>query len=218
MQLSDSSKTLSTDTAAAEQTTERLVLELESEGTDFHTVFKNQQVNINVEKDLLISSIVTSLAIRGFDLKDQVISYFSRKEKTFVAAAKRPISAKAVIPSEDIEKNGRLTLKIWPSHKLPEALLIDLNCQPRPRMATTHLINALMGDNGGALLEATLKSSNDGSVNQALLSLSSGTSVGKELRCDNTLEQILGKIERSRQCERKEVSNDSFAESQRFRK
>ena len=85
-------------------------------------------------------------------------------------------------------------------------------------MATTTLINALMKDNGGALLEATLRSSNDGSLNKALMSLSSGTSVGKELRCDNTLEQILGKIERSRHLERKEVSNDSFAESQRFRK
>ena len=34
--------------------TERLILELESEGTDFHTVFKNQQVTLNSQKDYLI--------------------------------------------------------------------------------------------------------------------------------------------------------------------
>ena len=103
MQLSDPPKTLAADVAAIEQTTETFVLELESEGTDFHTVFKNQSVALNVNRDLLIASIVASLAIRGFDLKDQVISYFSRKEKSFVAAAKRPIPANAVIPNDDIE-------------------------------------------------------------------------------------------------------------------
>lgn len=50
--------------------TERLVLELESEGTDFHTVFKNQLVAKTPENDYFIQSIVINLAIRGFDLKD----------------------------------------------------------------------------------------------------------------------------------------------------
>ena len=50
--------------------TERFVIELESEGTDFHTVFKNQQVALNKNKDLLIQSIVSNLAIRGFVLRE----------------------------------------------------------------------------------------------------------------------------------------------------
>ena len=51
-------------------TTERFIVELESVGTDFHTVFKNQEVALNAKKDLLIHSIVTNLAIRGFSLRD----------------------------------------------------------------------------------------------------------------------------------------------------
>ena len=46
------------------------MIELESEGTDFHTVFKNQQVALNKDKDLLIQSIVSNLAIRGFVLRE----------------------------------------------------------------------------------------------------------------------------------------------------
>lgn len=60
--------------------TEKLILELESDGTDFHTVFKNQQVAKTLKQDYLIGSIVSNLAIRGFDLKDQIISYFSLKK------------------------------------------------------------------------------------------------------------------------------------------
>lgn len=54
-----------------------LTIELESEGTDFHTVFRNQKVALNRNKDLLIASIVRNLATRGFVLQEQVISYFS---------------------------------------------------------------------------------------------------------------------------------------------
>jgi len=52
-----------------------------------------------------------------------------------VAAAKRPIPAGATIPYDDIEKNGRLSLKIWPPHKLPEYLLFDLDSRTRPKIA-----------------------------------------------------------------------------------
>ena len=41
--------------------TERFVIELEAEGRDFHTVFKNQQVAVNQNKDLLVSSIISNL-------------------------------------------------------------------------------------------------------------------------------------------------------------
>ena len=107
---------------------ERYVIELESQGTDFHTVFKNQLVSLNADKDLLVHSIMTILEVRGFVLREQVISYFSKKAKCYVAVAKRPIPPEAVIPQDDIEKNGRLTLKIWPPEHLPESLVIDLYC------------------------------------------------------------------------------------------
>ena len=55
------------------------MIELESVGTDFHTVFKNQQVALDKNKDLLIFSIVQNLAVRGFILDEQVISYFSQE-------------------------------------------------------------------------------------------------------------------------------------------
>lgn len=119
------------------------MIELESEGTDFHTVFKNQQVALNSSKDLLVSSIVANLAIRGFVLKEQVISYFSDKSQSFVAAAKRPIPSEAIIPAEDIKENGRLTLKIWPPEKLPESLLLDLDCRPKPKIQPSALLNVL---------------------------------------------------------------------------
>ena len=46
-----------------------------------------------------------------------------------MAVAKRPIPADAIIPAEDIEKSGRLTMKIWPPEHLPESLVVDLDCQ-----------------------------------------------------------------------------------------
>ena len=139
--------------------TERYVIELESEGTDFHTVFKNQQVGLSKSKDLLVTSIVSNLAIRGFVLREQVISYYSQKYKSYVAAAKRPIPSDAVIPAEDIEKNGRLNLKIWPPEKLPESLLLDLDCRPKPRIDKALLLQLKEGDRGNAFIEATLRSS-----------------------------------------------------------
>ena len=205
--------------------TERFVIELESEGTDFHTVFKNQQVAVNQNKDLLIHSIVANLKIRGFILNEQVISYFSVKTKSFVAAAKRPIPTEAVIPGDDIEKNGRLTLKIWPPEKLPESLLMDLDCRPKSRTSqnlNNNVLNmfkdGLNGHHNAVLLDATLKSSHEDSVNKALLSLSSGTSYGKEVIYENTIEQILGNIERSCLGDKKEHSNNSFDQSKHFRK
>ena len=94
--------------------TECFILELESEGTDFQTVFKNQQVAVNAKNDLKIDYIVAILASRGFVLKEKVLSYFSKKSQNFIAAAKLPIPHNAIIPFDDIEKNGRLSLKIWP--------------------------------------------------------------------------------------------------------
>ena len=82
----------------------------------------------------MLHSIVAKLAIRGFVLREQVLSYFSNKTKNFVAAAKRPIPPDAVIPGDDLEKNGRLTLKIWPPEQLPESLVMDLDCQPKPKI------------------------------------------------------------------------------------
>jgi hypothetical protein len=109
-----------------------------------------------------------------------VISYFSNKKQQFVAAAKRPIPIGAVIPADDLEKSGRITLKIWPPQKLPEALVVDLDCRPRPKLPTSALINALR-DGNSTLIDGSLRSSFDGSINQALQSLSSCTSVGREI-------------------------------------
>jgi len=113
----------------------KYIIELESEGTDFHTVFKNQLIAINDKNDLLINSIMANLAIRGFVLQNQVLSYYSIKSKSFVAAAKRPIPSDAIIPVDEIEQNGRISLKIWPPEQLPESLLLDLDCRIRPRLA-----------------------------------------------------------------------------------
>ena len=50
--------------------TARFTIELESEGKDFHIVFKNQEVALSATKDLVLQSIVTTLAIRGFVLRE----------------------------------------------------------------------------------------------------------------------------------------------------
>ena len=72
---------------------------------------------------MLIHSIVTNLRARGFVLNDkQFISFFSAKTKNFIAAAKSPIPSDAIIPRSDIERNGRLVLKIWPLKKLHESM------------------------------------------------------------------------------------------------
>jgi len=60
------------------------------------------------------------------------------------------------------------------------------------------IIGALKECQANGLLDATIKSSIDGSAgNHGLPSLSSGTSYGKEPVFENTIEQILGNIERS---------------------
>ena len=68
------------------------------------------------------------------------------------------------------------------------------------------------------ILDATIKSSFEGTGNHGLPSLSSGTSYGKEPVYENTIEQILGNIERSALGDLKDASHDSFAESKRFAK
>ena len=85
------------------QKCELYVIELESEGSDFSTVFKNQPIALNHSQDLLIQSIMTNLKARGFVLNDeQFISYFSAKTKNYIAAAKNPIHSDATIPKSDI--------------------------------------------------------------------------------------------------------------------
>lgn len=105
-----------------------------------------------------------------------------------MAAAKRPIPIRAIIPGDDVEKNGRLTLKIWPPNRIPETLVVDVHGRP--------VLNDIITTQNAAM-EGTIRSSYEESLNKALRSLSSGTSVGKEARGENTIEQILGNIERS---------------------
>ena len=77
----------SDNTAIVEHGQTRLIIELESQGTDFHTVFKNQLVGMSINGDLLVNSIMSILEVRGFILREQVISYFSHKAKSYVAVA-----------------------------------------------------------------------------------------------------------------------------------
>lgn len=119
------------NTGLGETQQARFIIELESQGTDFHTVFKNQMISLTAKKELLVNSIMHILEVRGFILREQVISYFSRKSKSYVAVAKYPFPTDAIIPGDDIDSNGRLTLKIWPQEHLPESLIFDLDCQPR---------------------------------------------------------------------------------------
>ena len=46
-----------------------------------------------------------------------------------MAVAKRPVPLDAIIPADDIEKSGKITLKIWPPEHVPESLVVDLDCQ-----------------------------------------------------------------------------------------
>ena len=207
-----------------QHTQERFTIELESQGTDFHTVFKNQLLSLTENKDLLVTSVVAILEVRGFVLKDQVISFFSSRTKSFVAVAKRPIPSDAIIPGTEIEQNGRLSLKIWPTELLSESLLLDLDLQQKPHQTVQEGTPLAVGGHPDCLAEHTLKSSYDGCAGEnngkhILPSLSSGTSYGKEPIFENTIEQILGNIERSHIGEiNKEPSHDSFIESKRFRK
>ena len=123
----DRKKQIIAATVADYAPTERYILELEAEGTDFQTIFKNQLVVVNSEKDLLLHSIVANLAIRGFVLHEQVISFFSEANNCYIAVGKRPIPAEAIIPASHLPKKKRLKLKVWPTNKLPESLLLDLD-------------------------------------------------------------------------------------------
>jgi len=135
-----------------------------------------------------------------------------------MAVAKRPIPADAIIPAEDIEKSGRLTMKIWPPEHLPESLVVDLDCQLLVKNIDSSVDGALNSGQANALIDATIKSSYDGSNGNkmALPSLSSGTSYGKEPVFENTIEQILGNIERSNLGDLKDMSQESQAESKLF--
>ena len=109
-------------------------------------------------------------------------------------------------------------MKIWPAERLPESLLFELDSGPAMRPERGHL--PVINDpaaSGIAQIEATLRSSCS-NLDQALLSLSSGTSYGKEPIAENTIEQILGKIERSHLGEKKDKSYDSFDQSNNFRR
>ena len=115
-----------------------------------------------------------------------------------------------------MEKNGRLVLKIWPPEKLPESLLMDLDCRPKQRRPSQN--ENTPGPNqykNTALLDVTLKSSHEDSVNKALFSLSSGTSVGKEAVYENTIEQILGNILEDK---KENSNNNSYEQSKQFRR
>ena len=61
----------------------------------------------------------------------------------------------------------------------------------------------------------TLKSSHEDSVNKALFSLSSGTSIGKEAVYENTIEQILGNILEDK---KENTNNNSYEQSKQFRR
>ncbi len=67
------------------------------------------------------------------------------------------------------------------------------------------------------MFDVTLKSSYDGTQNKEMPSMSSGTSYGKEPVFDNTIEQILGNVERSNLGQRRDVSHDSLNGSRHFR-
>lgn len=110
-------------------------------------------------------------------------------------------------------------MKIWPAERLPESLLFELDSRSSLRPQRDHLpvIAADPAASGIAQIEATLRSSCS-NLDQALLSLSSGTSYGKEPIAENTIEQILGKIERSHLGEKKDKSYDSYDASKNFRR
>jgi len=65
------------------------------------------------------------LANRGIFLKEQVISYFSKRTQNFIAAAIRPIPQGAVIPVSDLNKKSKIYLKIWPSELILDSHLSD---------------------------------------------------------------------------------------------
>ena len=164
--------------------TERFTLELQSEGTDFHTVFKNQLIVVNSSNDLFVHSVVANLAIRGFSLREQVISFFSEKSNCFIAAGKHPIPADAVIPAAELQKNKRLSLKIWPAVKLPETLLLELDSHAKSK-AKTAFSTPL---NATQRVQSSEVDTGSRSEKGPLVSFSSATSYGKELIHENTIE------------------------------
>jgi hypothetical protein len=50
----------------------------------------------------------------GFNVKDNLISYYSISDNVFVWAGKEPLPPQTVIPIEDIDFNQRLIIKCRP--------------------------------------------------------------------------------------------------------
>ena len=153
--------------------------------------------------------------MRGFILREQVISYFSHRAKSYVAVAKHPIPSEAVIPKDDID-NGRLTLKLWPPEHLPVSLVVDLDCEVErePSFAYKRIsctTNGPLDNSARSVVECSV-------ANRAgeLPSMSSCTSYGKEPIYENTIEQILGNIERSNLGELKDQSHESHTDWRRY--
>jgi len=146
--------------------TVRYTIELEADGTDYHTIFKNQVIVVNQNNDLLLHSIMANLAIRGFVLREQVISFYSENSNCFISAGKRPIPAESVIPASELPKNNRLSLKVWPASRLPESMVLELDSRAnrqQVKYAASPILTALRQVSSGdanadsaRLLEATL--------------------------------------------------------------
>ena len=58
-------------------------------------------------------------------MKEQVISYFSKRTQNFMAAAIRPIPQGAIIPFSDLNKKSKIHIKIWPSELILDSHLSD---------------------------------------------------------------------------------------------
>ena len=77
------------------------------------------------DEKIHVAKIVNTLEARGFALRNNLLSYFSRKARCFVAVALEPIPPNAIIPADDLEDPGRLQLKVWPLEFLPETIIAD---------------------------------------------------------------------------------------------
>lgn len=62
----------------AESTKEVIAIEVESFDTSFVTIFKRMEVEIDALGDLKITSIASILANKGFDLWEQILTYYSQ--------------------------------------------------------------------------------------------------------------------------------------------
>ena len=86
--------------------------------------------------------------------------------------------------------------------------MFDLDCHPKPKMHVNTLMNKFKEGGGSVPLDGTLKSSYE--HEQAIQSLSSGTSYGREPVFENTIDQILGNIERNPLGQYRDSFHDSY--------